>query len=409
MALYSYEAFSKDGKKVKGVIDAPSIAAVKEQLMKQGLYLASIVPAIEESRSTLFGRLFVRGITLKDKILFTKQLAVLLKAGVPLLQAIELLTEQFTGRMRNVLVAIKDDVKGGSSLALAMQKYPKVFDAIYVQLVRAGEASGKLDSILERLTLYLERRDAIRRKIRSAMQYPIIQLIAIVLVVTLLLTVVVPQMQSAFEAQGQSLPWATQILLSISSAVRNHFIFIILVIIAIVSGFGYWRRTASGARMLDTIKLKIPVISYIAKTSTVVQFCYTLGILIESGVNLAESLDIVVKIVDNQILAQTLSEARDKIVKQGKIAQYLKQTDIFPPIAIYLIRTGEETGQLGSMLLNVAQNYEVELSELIDTATGLLSPIMLLVMALIVGFVIAAIMMPLQESGRLMSGESGNL
>ncbi len=404
MALYSYEAFSKDGKKVKGVIDASSISEIKEQLAKQGLYLSSVAPTVEEARGGLWQRLFMRSVTLKDKILFTKQLAVLLKAGVPLLQAVELLTEQFQGRMHAILVTIKDEVKGGSSLANAMQKYPRVFDTIYVQLVRAGEASGKLENILDRLTEYLERRDAVKRKIRSAMQYPIIQLCIIILVVMVLMTFVVPQLQGLFESQDRVLPLPTRILLSLSYAIRHYFILIIVAIIALIAAFSYWKRTPSGGKTLDKIKLKIPVVSYIARTSAVVQFCYTLGVLIESGVNLAESLDIVVKIVDNQILAQTLSEARDKIVKQGKIAQYLKQTNIFPPIAIYLIRTGEESGQLGSMLLNVASNYEVELVELIDTATGLLGPIMLVIMALVVGFIILAITRPLMSS---MQGFTG--
>lgn len=405
MALYSYEAFSKDGKRVKGVIDAPSISSVKEQLIKQGLYLTAVKLSDQESRGGFFQRIFMRSVSLKEKILLTKQLATLLKSGVPLLQSLELLTEQFEGRLHAILISIKDDVKGGTSLADAMQKYPRVFDTIYVQLVRAGEASGKLDAILERLTTYLERRDAIRRKIRAAMQYPLIQLGVSVIVVIILLTVVVPQLQGILEAQGENLPLATKILLSFSDIVQSHYLIIILVLVAIVSVFKYWKSTQAGARMMDTLKLRIPVVSYISKTSAVVQFCYTLGLLIESGVNLAEALDIVVKIVDNQILAQTLREARDKIVKQGKIAQYLKQTDIFPSVAIYLIKTGEESGKLGEMLLTVAQNYEIELGELIDSATGLLSPIMLVVMALIVGFIIMAIAGPLMQGAQAFGGE----
>ncbi len=405
MALYSYEAFTKDGKRIKGTIDASSIAAVKEQLGRQAAYPIVIALATEEARMGFFKRLLQRGISLKDKILFTKQLAVLLKAGVPLLQALELLIEQFKGRLHSVLVTIKDEVRGGISLADAMQKYPRAFDTIYVQLVKAGEASGKLDEILVRLTEYLERRETIKRRIRSALQYPIIQLVIALGVVIILLTVVVPQLQGLFEAQGEKLPISTKIMMAVSTIIKKYFLIVIGAITLLVGSFIYWKRTASGSYFYDKIKLKIPVIQYVARTSAVVQFSYTLGLLIESGVNLAESLDIVVKIIDNRILAATLNEARDKIIKQGKIAQYLKQTNIFPPVAIHLIRTGEETGQLGSMLLTIARNYEVELTELIDAATGMISPIMLVVMAIIVGFIIMAIAGPIMQGGQAFGVE----
>ncbi len=399
MPLYSYEAFSKDGKKISGVVDASSTAAVRDQLARQGLYPTSISVTTQEAKLPFWRRLFSRGVSLKDKILFTKQLAVLVKSGVPLLQSLELLTEQFEGGFHSMLVTIKDDVKGGMSFADSLQKYPKVFEAIYVQLVRAGEASGKLDTILVRLTEYLERRDTINKKIRSAMQYPIIQLVIACGVVVVLLTAVVPQLQSLFDAQGESLPMTTKIMLAFSEMLKHYFLIVVIFLIIIIASFQYFKSTPTGRTFFDKLKLRLPVIKYVTRTSAVVQFSYTLGMLIESGVVLADALDIVVKIVDNQILANTLMEARDKIIKQGKIAQYLKQTNLFPPIAIHLIATGEETGQLGEMLLTVGRNYEVELNELIDTATGLISPIMLVVMALIVGFIVMAIAGPIMQGG----------
>lgn len=400
MALYSYEAFSKDGKKVKGIIDASSVVAAREQLARQELYPISIYVASDEKQMSFFKKLTEGKVTLKEKILFTKQLSVLLKSGVPMLQALELLIDQFKGRLHSILINIKDEVKAGRSLADMLAQYPSVFDTIYVQLVRAGEASGKLDVILERLTEFLERREAIKKRISGAMQYPLIQLGIALAVVVILLTAVVPQLQGLFEAQGENLPTTTKIMMAMSEFVKGYFYLIIPIVAIPIMIFMYWKRTASGRRVLDILKLKLPVVKYISKTSAVVQFCYTLGLLIESGVNLAESLDIVVKIVDNEILREALVKARDNIIKQGKIAQYLKQTNVFPPIAIYLIKTGEETGELGTMLLNVANNYEVELSESIDKATNLLGPIMLIFMAGIVGFIIAAIASPIMQSGQ---------
>src|SRR5579863_8068682 len=391
MALYSYEAFSKDGKKVHGVIDAPSAEALKEQLTRQGLFPTKIESTGGVSTAGFFKRLFEKKITIKDKILFSKQLAILLKSGVPILQAIELLIEQFEGSMKNMLVSIKE----GTSLADALGKYPKVFEKIYLQLVRAGEATGKLETILERLTVYLERKETISKKVKGAMQQPIIQLVVAVGVVSVLVTKVVPQMAENFTSKKAELPWPTEVLLSLSDFMISYSVVIIIGLVAIIALFKFWQATPTGGRQFDQLKLKLPLIKYLSKTNAVVQFSYTLGLLLEGGVNIAEALDIVVSVIDNRVLASALRTARDNIVKEGKIAEYLQQTKMFPPIAIYLIKTGEQTGELANMLLTVADNYEKDYVELIDRITGLISPIMLFVMAGIVGFIVAAIALPM--------------
>ncbi len=395
MALYLYQAFSKEGKKVTGSIDAPSLQSAKEQLSKQGIYPTSITLGTQEATLSWWQRLFAKNVTIKEKILFTRQLAVLLKSGVPLLQSLELLIEQFEGNVRSMLIAIKDEVKEGISFADALKKYPKVFDNIYVQLVRAGEASGKLEVILDRLTAYLERRQEIRKRVRAALTGPVIQLIVAVLVVSGLLIVVVPSMEENFSSQGKELPLPTQILLSISKIFTQYYLWLLIGGLLAYFGFRYWKSTPSGARTIDSIKLRLPIIGYFTRTNAIVQFCYTLGMLLEGGVNLAESLDIVVNIIDNRVLADALREARDKIIKQGKIAQYLKQTGIFPPIATYLISTGEQSGQLDTMLLTVAKNYEEDLGEYADGLAAKIGPALLIVMAVVVGFIIMALMLPM--------------
>lgn len=397
MALYFYQGFSRDGKKVSGYLDAPSLQSVKEQLIKQQIYPTSIASAQQESRIPWWKRFFVGKVTAKDKILFTKQLSVLLKAGVPLLQALELLMDYFEGQFHSILSLIKDDVKEGRSLAESLGKYPKTFDSIYVQLVRAGEASGKLEMILERLTTYMERQEEIRKKISSAMQYPLMQLAIAVIVVGVMMVKVVPQMAQTFVGMDKKLPASTQFVMALSDLFVNYYLVLIIIATLLTAGFMYWRSTKQGKRAIDQFKLRLPVIKYFAQTGAIVQFTQTLGILIEGGVNLAESLDIVCKIIDNQVLADALIEARDKIIKQGKIAQYLKQTGIFPPIAIYLINTGEESGKLDTMLLTVAKNYEDERTELIDGMTAAIGPILLVVMGVIVGFIVMAIAVPLME------------
>lgn len=398
MALYYYQGFSKDGKRVKGTVDASSLGTVRSQLSKMGIYPSDVHPVAEGTAVRFaFTQLFERRITTKDKVLFTKQLVVLLKAGVPLLQALELLIDQFEGRMRAVLISLKDGIKEGQSLAAGLSNYPNVFDNIYVQLVRAGEATGKLEVILERLTEYLERREEIARRVRSALRAPLFQLVFIMGVIIFLMVSVVPGIAQTFQEGDMKLPDTTTFMLSLSEFITNYYLVIIGGIALLVFLYLYWASTAAGALALDKIKLRLPVVRFFAKTSAVVQFSRTLGMLVEGGVNLAEALDIVVNIVQNRVLTQSLKQARDKIIKEGKIAPYLKQTGLFPPIAIYLINTGEQSGQLGFMLLTVAQTYETELQESSDSLSAKIGPIMLLITVGIVGFIIMAIMQPIGD------------
>ncbi len=403
MALFVYQAFSRDGKKVTGSLDAPSEGSARELLQRKGLLAYSIVAAHKAIQSESFlERLFSSSITLKEKILFTKQLSVLLKSGIPLLPAIELLIEQFTGRMHRIIVSLKDGLKEGQGLADGMSSYPHDFENLYIQLIRAGEASGKLEVILDRLTQYLERSEELSGKITDAIRMPLIQLGLIFLVVIGLMTTIVPKLMGIFEQQGGDLPFATVLLVAMSGIILNHYVVLIGSIVSVVMAFLYWKSTKSGALNFDRFKLKMPVISTFTKIGAIVQFSKTLGMLLEGGVNLSEALDIVCNIVDNRVLKESLKEAREKIIKQGKIAQYLKQTGIFPPMATYLISTGEETGKLDMMLIGVGDTYEKELTEFADGLAALLNPMMTLVTALIVGFVIMGITMPIMKMSSMV-------
>jgi type II secretory pathway component PulF len=399
MALFYYQAFLKDGKKISGYIDAGSEVAVKEQLQKKGMFPTRIERAVGGAQKNWFWKLFEPRITTKELILFTKQLAVLLKAGVPLLQAFELLSEQFTGKLKSIIVTIKDDLKEGRSLADALSDFPNIFDTIYVQLVRAGEASGKLETILSKLDAFLERQEEIRRRVKSAAMMPMIQAIAAVVVVGFMMVFVVPKLTATFSSRKQELPFTTKIVVAFSYGIQTYWLPIVVVLLLILLVFAYWRSTPSGKLRIDQLKLKLPLVKYFTKTNAIVQFSSTLGTLIESGVNLAESLDIVVKIIDNKVLSNTLNAARDNIIKQGKIAQYLKQTGIFPPIAIYLIKTGEESGTLDTMLLTVAKKYEEDLTELTDSLTAKLTPLLLVCMAVVIGFIMISVLLPMLDFG----------
>jgi type II secretory pathway component PulF len=399
VALYEYQAYTKAGKKVRATIDAGSIFQARELISRQGLFIISIAQTSSVTQGNIFTRLFTRGISGEQIILFTKQLSILLKSGVPLLQACELLIEQFKGKMRSLIVEVRDRLKEGVSFADALERYPKIFENLYVQLVRAGEQSGNLETILERLTNYLERRKEIRAQVIKALRQPMIQLGVALVVSVILITFVVPQLVSGLASQGKALPGPTALILGISNFLTTHYIAIGSFIIVFVVLFLYAKATTLGRYYLDTIKLKLPLISYITKISAVVQFSNTLSMLLEGGVPLDEALKIVTRVIDNSILAVAISKAREDIVKEGRIADYLEKTKMFPPIAIYLIRTGESSGQLDTMLKTVGTNYEKELGENIDRLTGFLGPVMMILMAVIVGTIVVAVMLPMLEMG----------
>jgi type II secretory pathway component PulF len=398
MALYFYKALSKEGKKISGYMDGSSAESIRAQLTAKGLYPFDIKLHTESSSGSSFVRsLFERPVSTKDLILFTKQLSVLLKSGVPLVQALELLSDQFEGKMRSIIISLKDGIKEGKSLADGLAAYPKTFTKIYIQLIRAGEATGKLETILERLTQYLERQEEISKKVSGALTGPLGQLCVIIVVVVIIMVAVVPNLQSMLKSAGKELPFATQILLTSSYVITNYYLAILLSLLAIIVIFEYWRSTPSGKHAIDKLKLKLPLVKFFSRTQAIVQFCNTLGMLLESGVNLSTALDIVCDIIDNSILVQTLTEAKDKIIKQGKITPFLKETGLFPPMALYLINTGEQSGKLDFMLLTVARNYEVELTELTDQLTDSMPTITTLALGLIVGFLMFAIMGPILE------------
>lgn len=399
MALYFYRALARDGQRVSGQLDAASLQNAKELLTKRNLYPV-VIESLENRNLGLpwYQRLWQRNtVTAKDLILFTKQFAVLLRSGVPILQLLELMAEQFTGQLHLILVALRDGIKEGKSLADGLEKYPQVFSTIYIQLIRAGEATGNLEMILDRLINYLEERQKLRKKIVSALSYPLIQLTLVVLVTTVLLIFVVPSLAQTFVQEGRQLPLPTRILLAISGIFTNYYIFISIVLVLGLSGFYFWKNTPRGAYLFDKFKLKIPIYGFFVRMGAVVQFSRTLGMLTEGGVTLAEALEIVCKIVSNKFLAESLMEARDNIIKEGRIAQYLKRTQVFPSIAIYLIKTGEESGELGPMLTTVAENYEEEMVEYADKLSSALEPIMMITMAVVIGFVVLSIMLPMMD------------
>ncbi len=402
MPLFKYSAFDKQGKSVSGTIEASSSSAAKERVRSQGLMPIDVkeTTTLEEGSFTLRS-LFERPVDPKSIILFTKQLGVLLKAGVPLLQAVELLSNQFEGKLKRILINIKDEIKAGKAFAFSLEKYPRVFSRVYIQLVRAGEASGKLENILINLSDYLEKVGEIKRRVKKAMSYPIMMISLSVIVVGVLVTFAVPKVVGIFTQTGMPIPGPTQFVMDLSDFVISNYFVLILGLFAFVTAFRYWKRTPYGKLTLDKFSLRLPLFSYFVRTKVVVDFSKTLGMLLDSGVNLAEALDIVCNIIDNSVLTRSLKSARDKIIKEGKIAKYLRETNIFPPIASYMINTGEQSGKLSEMLLTIGRDYEVELFDLIDGLVAKINPLMMLVVGGLIFFIIIAMFLPMLEMGEM--------
>jgi type II secretory pathway component PulF len=395
MPLYQYESLNRRGGRVTGTLDATSMHLAKEILQGQGLMPVKIAEIGGDAPGFSFARLLERPVDEKTIILFTKQLTVLLRSSIPLLACIELLVEQFDGRFKRILISIKDGIKSGEPFAKELGRHPRIFSNVYVQLVKAGEASGKLDSILLRLTEYLERSAETKKKIKKAMAYPLFLLGVASLVVIALLTKMIPGMKVIFAQTKQELPGPTQLLVNLSDFLLAHYVVIFGFALAVVAMLSYWRSTPEGQYQWDNLKLNLPLTAYFCRIKAVVQFSKTLGMLLESGVNLSEALGIVSTIVDNKVLVQKLKLAQDKIIKEGKIARYLKETGIFPSIASYMISTGEQSGKLAEMLLSVGHDYDIELSELTDSLTAKINPIMMFVLFGIVGFIMIAVLLPI--------------
>ncbi len=402
MPLYKYESYNRSGKIVSGTIDVSSLDMAKKTLQGQGLMPFRIEEFGSDKIEAFAISFFEPQIDIKTKIIFTKQLAVLLKAGVPLLQALELLIEQFEKKFKRILINVKDGVKSGNSFASELGKYPKVFSNIYVQLVRAGEASGKLHLILEKLIDYMAREEDTKQRVKKATNYPMFVLGFSALVVIVLIKVLVPRITDIFVKMSKTeLPGPTLFLKNVSDFLNNNFFSISIIFTVIFLLFLYWKSTQNGKKSLDELFLKIPMISYFSKTKAVVQFCQTLGILLSAGVNLAESLDIVSNIVENSVLHDKLEIAKGNIIKEGKIAKYLKQTEIFPNIATYMIETGEQSGNLDNMLLTVGVDYDEELKNIIDGLVAKIGPITTIITGLIIGFIVISVFLPIASMGDL--------
>ena len=405
MPVYQYKALDASGKALSGIVDADSAKEARQKLRMQSLYTTSIAEAEKEVTlsSEVQVRKVLRRIRRKDVSTATRQLATLLRSGMPVVQSFSAIIEQLEGHpLQKVMLEIREKVNAGSTFADALADHPKLFSTLYVGMVRAGESAGALETILQRLAEYLEKMDKQRNRIRSIMAYPIVMLFVGGAVLTFLMTYVVPTLIKLFTEMNRDLPLPTQILIAVSGFVRSYKMLILIGgIVAAFVAFKRYIRTEAGRLRYDAFRLRIPVLGTLVRKSCMVRFARTLGTLVAGGVPLLQALVIVRDIVGNTVIGKALDDAKDNIARGQTIADPLKNSGHFPPIVTHMVAVGEASGNLEEMLFNVADAYEDEVETAISSLTSLLEPMIIVVMGVIVGFIVLSVLLPIFDMNKL--------
>ncbi|MDD2465136.1 MAG: type II secretion system inner membrane protein GspF [Desulfobulbus sp.] len=406
MPVFEYTALTASGKKLKGVIDADSLSAARQKIRGAGNYPVNIKETIAKSaagQGSLFTRQIGQGIKQQEIHLATRQLATLLGAGIPLVPSIGGLIEQTSNRaLKTVLTQIKDAVNEGNSLTSSLSNHPRLFSKIYVNMVRAGEASGSLDLVLDRLAEFGENQHAIRSRVKAALLYPLFMAIVGVAVLFLLITFIVPSITSVFEGTQQALPLPTILLIAMSTILKKFWWAVLLLLGATIAAVRWYIATPVGRRRWDTLQLTLPGIRDLSIKTASARFSRTLASLLQSGVPLVSSLAIVRNIVDNVILAEQIGEACEELEKGASLSHFFRESKWFPPMLVQMMAVGEQSGTLDKMLAKAADSYEKEVEAKILALTSMIEPVMILTMGVAVSFIVVSILLPIFEMNQLI-------
>ncbi|MCA9429399.1 MAG: type II secretion system F family protein, partial [Candidatus Omnitrophica bacterium] len=327
---------------------------------------------------------------------FTRQLSDLTKAGLPLVRSLDVLVEQTDNeKLKSVIRQMNSDVSGGMAFSDALGKFPKHFSDLYCSMVRSGEVGGYLDSVLDRLADFLEKEADVRSQIRNAMAYPIIMICVAVAVVVILTVYVVPTFVTMFEEQGLELPRITQILVGISDTFTSYWYAIVAGICLLVYAFRKYVATPEGRIHVDRFKLKVPVLGDMVRKQEISKFSRTLGTLLGNGVSILKALDVVADVISNKILSEEVKALKADISEGERLSNKMRQSEIFPPVAVNMVAVGEETGQLERTLQRIAETYEVETERSLKTLVTLIEPLLIVTMAVVVGFIVMAMILPI--------------
>ena len=394
---FSYKVRDKSGKLVEGQLEAENAQLVVSKLRSMGYVPIEIE---QQSGKTLSRDLkipfFSDRIKLKDVSVFSRQFATMINSGLSMLRSLYILAEQTESKpLAAVVNQVRLDVERGASLSAALAKHPKAFNRLYVAMVRAGEAGGVLDSVLQRLATTIEKQVELRRKVKSAMTYPAVVSLLVLLLVTAMLLFVIPMFQNIYGSLGGKLPVPTEILIKISNVVRNWWFIVFAFEIAAVIAFRKWINSEEGRKQWDTIKLKAPVFGGLAKKTALARFGRTLSALVRSGVPILESLDIVCETSGNWVVSNAVRDTQQQVKRGEPLSKRLEEHDVFPPMVVQMMTVGEETGALDEMLDKIADFYDQEVEATVNALTSLIEPILIVVMGVVIGGMIIALYLPM--------------
>jgi type IV pilus assembly protein PilC len=391
--IWAWEAKSKTGEVRRGEMEAGDADAVSSRLRSLGLNPVKVKKKSLSIKLSLPGARSVGG---KDLLVFTRQFATMIDAGLPLVQCLDILGSQMTNMaFKKVVFAIKAKVEGGSTFADALKDHPKVFDELYVQLCAAGEVGGILDTILNRLATYKEKAEKLKRKVKGAMIYPTIVICVAIGVTALLLLKVTPVFAKMFSDFGQALPLPTQFVVDLSAWLQKYVIYLVIFIAAFVFALVTTYRNKQGRRIIDRTALKLPIIGDVIRKVAVARFTRTLGTMISSGVPILDALDVTAKTAGNRIIEEGIYYVRSKISEGKNIAGPLLETKVFPPMVVQMIGVGEATGAMDAMLGKIADFYDDEVDTAVAGLTAMIEPILMVFLGVVVGGFLIAMYLPI--------------
>ncbi len=395
MQTFKYVAKDQNAHTVTGKISADNQAIVVEELRKRKLTIISIVQVKEAAAgpTVSFGSKRIKG---EDVVVFARQLATMVDAGIPILQCLEALQEQMSApQFQSVIGAVKEDIQLGNSLSAAFAKHPKVFDKLFVNMVKVGETGGVLSQVLDRISNYMEKTIKLKNKVQSAMIYPSVVVSMAVIITIVLLVKVVPTFASIYESFDQELPMMTQVLIGVSNALKHYLLYIIAALVVMGIGINRLGRTEKGSMAIDRFKLKMPIFGELIRKVAISRFARTLSTLTQSGVPILESLDIVGKTCGNKVIEQVVESVKNNVREGESLAAPLTKSGVFPPMVTRMISVGEKSGQMEKMLTKVAEFYDDQVDAAVAGLTSIIEPLIIGFLGIVVGFIVIALFMPI--------------
>ncbi len=393
MPFFIYTAKNKLGETVKNKVEAADLKQAVKLLQERELLVIEVKPITESSLASI--RHLFQGVKQDDVVNLTRQLATMISAGLPITSALSILVQQSKPEVSRMVARILQIVEGGEPFSKALEKFPKTFPRIYVQLVRAGEASGALDVVLERLADNLEKSKEFRSKTKGAMIYPAIITIAMVVVGFIMMIFVVPKLTAMYDDFGAELPFMTQVLVNLSDFMVRTWWLLLTAIGGAIYGIKRWKKTKTGDRKISRFLLKLPVIGVLLQKMMLTEFARTLALLLSAGVPLLESLDIVTEGMDNIVYREALKEVTSKVEKGMPLSEALSLYEEFPPILYQMVSVGEETGKLDEVLAKLADYFEMESGQSVKNLTAAMEPLIMIILGVGVGLMVVAIIMPI--------------